>query len=71
MTKPRRLKCQEAKLMTQMTRRRRLRIFQILLRTWGITHTYAAPHPLKAHLIPQDHRLQLSDITREKQQSTI
>ena len=28
------------------------------------------PHPLKAHLFPQDHRLQLSDITREKQQST-
>ena len=29
------------------------------------------PHPLKVHLFPQDHRLQLSDITREKQQSTI
>ena len=24
------------------------------------------PHPLKVHLFPQDHRLQLSDITREK-----
>ena len=32
----------------------------------GITHTYAAPHPLKVHLFPQDHQLQLWDITQGK-----
>ena len=34
--------------------RRRLGIFQTLQQTWGITHTYAAPHPLKAHLFPPE-----------------
>ena len=45
------------------------RISQTSLQTWGITHTYDAPHPLKAHLFPQDHRLQLLDIIRGKQQN--
>ena len=53
-----------------MTLRFRPRITQILLRTRGITHTYVAPHPLKAPLFPQNHRLTWLDITQGKQQNT-
>ena len=68
MMQRRRNKCQTTRLRTQKTLRHRLRIFQTLLQTWGITHTYDAPHPLKVYLFPSNHRLQLSDITRDKEQ---
>ena len=66
MTKTQRRKRQKITSKIQMTQRRCLRTFQTLQQTWGITHTYVAPHPLKVHLFPQDHRLQLSDITQGK-----
>ena len=59
-------KYQAIRLRTQMTQRRCPRIFQILLQTRGIILTYDAPLPLKVHLFPQDHRLQLSEIIRGK-----
>ena len=66
MTKTQRRKRQKITSKIQTMWRRRRRIFQILQQTWGIIHTYDAPHPLKVHLFPQDHRLQLSDTTQGK-----
>ena len=64
-------KKQRIKAKMRMTWRRRHQIFQILQRTCVIIHIFVAPHLLKDHLFPQNHRLQLSDTTREKQQNTI
>ena len=46
-------------------------VFSILTTNVGNTPYIHRPHSLKVHLLPQNHRLQLSDIIREKQQSTI
>ena len=58
MTKRRRLKRQETKPKAQTKWRRRHRIFQILLQTWGITHIYVATHTSEVHPAPRKPRLQ-------------